>query len=141
MRQFLTRLKISLLLIALSACTTSTGIDISQNHIDQSFYKQQNNFYFYRTACHAGAIANIILEVNGSNVGILGSGEILVSEIIDDTSNIVAYGDLNAQNYFLYLETGSKESRYLIASYCNKFSRLKIVEKPLGEWLQIIKND
>jgi len=141
MHHFSILLKVFLLIITLSACTPSTGIDISQNPLDLESYQKERSLYIYRPACTAGSLAKIILEVNNINVGILGTGEILVSKITSETSNIVAFGDLNQKNYSLNLRTVSDESRYLLASYCDKLIGLKIVEKPFDEWLQIIKQE
>ena len=141
MHHFSTLLKVIVLIITLSACTPSTGIDVSQNPLDLESYQKERSFYFYRPACSAGSLAKIILEVNNINVGVLGTGEILVSEITSETNNIVAFGDLNQRNYSLNLQTVSDESRYLLASYCDKLIGLKIDEKPFGEWLQILKED
>lgn len=127
--------------VYLSACTPSTGIDIRHPPVEPETFKKDSTLYFYRPACFQGSIAKIILEVNNINVGILGTGEILVSEIVKDTSHIVAFGDLNGRNYSLNLQTVSKESRYLLASYCDELIGLKVEEKNFDEWLQIIKKD
>ena len=129
--------------IAVTSCTSTTGIKPKSETFDESNYKEEKKIYIYRPHVLRGIVSVLIIELNNKQIGAIGNKQIVEASVKSGKNKITVFGDMNQGNYTLDFQANSKDSIYFLALFDKDFGGglIKIKKLNFEEWVSYIKKD